>query len=209
MNYLEGFHISELLLQLLTIHSAARSDETLLKWLIEHGADPNAELRGRGCWPRTILSTAAYYFSSSAVSYLLEHGARPDSSAVQMVIRRQSLEWQRKNIMLGKCTGSRYAPPLTEQERITMVTTLLNHGADINAVEEGLGYRFLNVAIVPKGAPPLRMAIEYDDLQLVRLLLNRGADLEQVDHLGKTTLQAAGQLRTRNKQALKRALMGQ
>jgi ankyrin repeat protein len=194
---------------LLTIRSAAYSNEDLLKWLIEHGADPNVKLSGRGEWPRTILSTAAYYLSPSAVSYLLEHGARPDRSVLQMVVRRQSLEWQRGNIRLGPSTGSRYAPPLTEQERITVATMLLDHGADINAVEEGLEYRLTKVAIIPKGATALRMAIKHDDLQMVRLLVNRGADLEQIDHVGKTTLQAAGQMRTRNKQALKRALMGQ
>jgi hypothetical protein len=66
-----------------------------MRYLIEHGADPNLDIPPRrGAWPCTVLSRAAYNLAPEAVTYLLEHGSRVDHSAMHMVIRRQSYDTQ-------------------------------------------------------------------------------------------------------------------
>lgn len=57
-------------------------NETCVKWLLEHGADPN--VRGkRGITP---LATAALYPSTAILELLLSHGAELDPQALYKAI---------------------------------------------------------------------------------------------------------------------------
>ncbi|KAF2431159.1 ankyrin [Tothia fuscella] len=183
---------------------ASAHHEPTLRWLVQHGSDANLALRRRrGGWPHSIMSRAALHSAPSAMRFLLENGARPDNNALHMVIRRQS----HKRRPRGNPRMTTF-PTLTEHERIEMINLLIDYGADINAVEDNLYHQYLNAAYVPRGSTPLRMAVDFRDYEVIKLLVSRGADKNRRDDGGKTALEAAGQLNTRRKTAIKTALVG-
>jgi len=178
-----GIHPNELLLELVFllrgVYSLLMSDSSLygkdklMQYLIKHGADPNLEIPPRrGAWPCTILSRAALYSIPEALTFLLERGARPDESALHMVIRRQSYETQFK---LDE--RSRYEP-LTSDDRAKMVQTLLAWGSDPNAAECGLRWKASSSALRAPVLVPLQMALNCGDAVVAKVLMEAGARVD-------------------------------
>lgn len=141
-----------------------------MRYLVEHGADPNLEIPAkRGAWPRTMLSRVALYLTPDSLIFFLENGARPDSSALHMIIRRQSSQ-----VQFDYDERSWYAP-LTSEERIAMVKLLISHGLDPNLEEDGLRCRATSCALQEPSLTPLQLAQEFGDVEVSALLVQAGA----------------------------------
>lgn len=82
------------------------------------------------------------------------------------------------------------------RSQVELVAALLEHGADLNAlVEHGTpGRRFsadFSIRAQLIGRDAFWLAVKYGEVEIVRLLLDRGADPFQVTDNGVTTLQVA------------------
>ena len=85
-------------LQFLTNYSDALFDTELVRWLIEHGADPNARCR----YDITPLSVAAATASKEVIELLFELGASVRSKlTVRTKLSRSS--WQRAPPLMQSC----------------------------------------------------------------------------------------------------------
>lgn len=118
----------------------------MLRWLLEHGADPNVMAeRPPGAalsihrW--TPLANAAELTDPTALQILLSYGAELDPQALFHAIG---------------------AYP-RQRNGIATMAVLIDHGADVNYVAE-------------KWATPLHLAVRRNSKEKVRYLLERGAD---------------------------------
>ena len=64
--------------------------------------------------------------------------------------------------------SSLYSEPQTEQDKAKIVQELLNHDADINALDS-------------RGKTPLHLAVSAKTTEVVKVLLKRGADPDITD----------------------------
>ncbi|KAF2434571.1 ankyrin, partial [Tothia fuscella] len=122
----------------------------LFQWLLDHGADINHQQQGgAGC----VLDTAALNHSTGTVSFLLAKGADI----------RQSV-------------GLHCAIMRTDDQGANMLNYLLDHGADINALEYQHVPDYFNTKREHGLGSPLQMAVRKGKSNLVRLLLESGAN---------------------------------
>lgn len=149
-----------------------RSNTALAKFLIEQGADVN---RGPGFTP---LHWAAGYFGNTGVNG-------------RMGLRDEDSEWARIEGLEGRA-------------KLDFVKLLLDHGADVNAradvaprAERGdMGRSVINASLgtreaVKFGATPFWLAARVADVDIMRLLLQRGADASIRTGRNVTPLMAA------------------
>jgi ankyrin repeat protein len=162
--------------------AAEQGQNTVAKFLLEHGADPNAHYKSTV----TALHTAARQGNVELARLLLEHGAQ-----VNPVEHNHS-------------TPLEYAVGQTSRE---MVELLFEHGAVIPQKPPGywtvfhewaLGGGDTNIAQVllahkadvnakgSDGQTPLHFAVNQGQLQAVEWLLKHGADVNARDNRGKT-----------------------
>ena len=125
------------------------SNEALRDWFLAHGADPNIS-NGVG-W--TALDVAASSLPLSVVESLINHGGKPRLSSA-----------------LPRAAKSK-TPDALEK-----VVYLLDHGAPINALEYEFSPYFFDLrsGLCPTSA--LHSAVGRQHEEMVKLLLNRGAD---------------------------------
>jgi uncharacterized protein len=151
----------------------SRDPFPLIVKLLDAGADPNAVInstpraRMREGSPRIVYSTAimraAFSGDIELVKLLLAHGADP-----------HIISSDRETTLMAACgTGfingyHRQRPPA---ERLEVVKLLIDLGEDVNAAD---GY----------GITPLMVAANLGDLNVVKYLVEKGADLNAHD-LGK------------------------
>jgi uncharacterized protein len=145
----------------------------LIKKLLDAGADTNAivnntpRARMREGSPRIVFATAlmraAFSGDIELVKLLLAHGADPH---IQSKDRETSL-------MAACGTGfiNGYHRQRTSAERLEVVKLLIDLGEDVNAADS-------------YGITPLMVASNMGDIQIVRYLVDKGADLSAHD-LGK------------------------
>ena len=153
-----------------TTHGAAPLHEASLAGykeivmeLLTHGADPNLATVFSPTEPdfaigETPLMCAAMNSHPETVKTLLEHGADPN--------RHNSVGASALGLALGAYTS--------EETLLASVTALLTHGADVNEV------------FGPEKRTGLMIAVQMSSEPLVRLFLERGADLTRTDADGKT-----------------------
>ena len=145
----------------------------LIKKLLDAGADPNALInstpraRMREGVPRLVYATAlmraALAGDVELARMLLSYGADPK------VISRD-----RETVLMAACgTGfiNGYHRQRTPAERLELVKLLVELGLDVNAADN-------------YGITPLMVAANLGDLEVVRYLVSKGADLAAHD-LGK------------------------
>jgi ankyrin repeat protein len=139
--------------------AASTDDVELIQWLLEHGADPNAN---NDLPSLSTLAEAATEASTNVVGLLLEHGASlHQSDALQAAARAG---------------------------RVDMIEYLLGKGADINEViEDKWGYA--HSKLDEKVGTALHQAAAYGKRDAVMLLLEKGADMTIKDEKGRTALQ--------------------
>lgn len=149
----------------------------ILRFLLEKGVDANPEFGARA-WPPTLLSRGAYSLKPHDFKLLLDYGARPDASAIHICLRRQNFDVQKARIsQVGRTRP--YWPRLSEGERYAMVSMLLDAGADPNVFEYGFHFKATSSARPCLVETPLHMAKRMEDLRIVDLLHERGADKDE------------------------------
>ena len=151
--------------------------------LLEAGADINLTLPD-GTSPLVIAVINAHYDVAVA---LLDRGADPKAAAQGWTALHQ-LVWTRRP---NRHYNNPVAIPTGTVTDLELARVLVAHGADINArqtAEPRDGYR--NV-LNRKGATPFLLATKAVDLELMRLLLDLGADPRLTNEDGTTPLLAA------------------
>lgn len=168
------------------LHVAACSDQNyaVVKLLLDRGADINAEDSLR----KSSLHNACLNNAPRVAELLLDSGADIDAvhnyktalydackehsnGMVQLLLERGA------NVNLGDCGDGLVTSPLAaacDWGNVMIATLLINHGADINAVD-------------PSSGTALYAACSGGDQAIVRLLLQNGADIEAAGGMGLPT----------------------
>ena len=168
------------------LYVAARSGQNhaIVKFLIDRGADVNAEDRGRsrplriGCLHNVIrvgllldsgadIDAVGYYGTALRDAYWVE-----DDGSVQLLVARGA----KVNLGDSARNGVMDFPLVIACLRGHVVTVqhLINHGADINVVDSTYGTALTAACSTGREA-------------IVRLLLENGADIEGTEKIGDPT----------------------
>jgi ankyrin repeat protein len=158
----------------------------LIKVLLAHRADPNARLKapilvrvhdrgdpqlGEGATP---LMRAAKKSDTDVMRVLLDAGADPRLST-----RTGATALALASGLGGAGRFAEYdARQVTEADQIEAARLCLDHGADVNAVNEA-------------GQTAMHAAVAGRDAEFVRFLVGRGARLDVKDRQGRTPLDVA------------------
>lgn len=142
----------------------------VVRWLLEHGADPNIKDR-RGF---TALDYASYKYSLEVVKLLVQHGADvTNTSAIHGAV----------------ANSIKFAP--VNPGRLDIVSYLLECGANVNQLWPIMPDVYERPHITPYTGTPLHSAVEAENPESVRYLLSRGADRTIKGALGMTPLEVA------------------
>ena len=137
-------------------------DERLVRWFLDHGADPNI---GGTRFAQTPMFFAARTANLNVLRILHENGGKFD------------------NLLHEAITCD-------TPGRREIIDYLLAHGADVSATRSAHPPTHALSAWEPGGAP-LHYAIRAQKKDLVILFLQHGASLESTDKEGRTPLQLA------------------
>ena len=130
----------------------------MVTWLLNHGADPNA----RCCWDYTPTSQAMLSASIHLIDYLFTRGA----------------DAQRGELL-------QYAVLRNRSDALDVVRRAVEHGAPINKVKyEDDSEVFWERKPFGLGTP-LHRAAEFGKAEIVKYLLEQGADPLKLDSRGK------------------------
>ncbi len=141
----------------------------VVRWHLEHGADPNVRTR-RGF---TALDYAGYKYSLEVVKLLVQHGADVTNTRA----------------IHGAVANSIKFPPVNPG-RLDIVNYLLECGANINQLEPTAD-EYERPPITPYTGTPLHCAVQSENPEHVSYLLSRGADRSIKGALGMTPLEVA------------------
>lgn len=140
------------------LSSSVVEDEVCVRWLLEHGADPNARCEIN----LTALSDAVRFAPLSTIEFLLDHGG---------------------DVAKGELL---HHALLRDDKVLETATLLLDRGAPINRnMYEDDEQGFLRCGIM--SVTPLHSAASKGMVDVVKLLLERGADIHKLDGLGLLT----------------------
>jgi ankyrin repeat protein len=130
----------------------ALDDESMMRWLLEHEADPNVHDENGFC----ALDTAALTSSTDTILFLLDNGA----DIRQSFPLHSALERTEEN----------------KKDIVPVMTLLLDHGADIDALENQRPVGSFGRVFTFGLGTALYKAVKKKSLEGVKLLLERGAD---------------------------------
>ena len=180
------------------IHFAARvGDLESVKLLLDAGVDINIETQphegvsraGAGYTPLLIAVLRA---QEDVAMYLLDHGADPNIDATGMTpLHWASTSWEgyASNPVYGFIDPMSGIPDRDAKLRI--VRALLAHGADVNARMTSRQPSFATGYTDAKGATPFLLAASVDDVEMMQLLLDAGADPTIETETNATAIMAA------------------
>ena len=142
----------------------------VLAYLLSKGADPDVQTNENGA---SVLAGLAFVNEVEGVRMLLEHGADPDRG------RAESLETPLHHALAGSAGG----------DRTEVVRLLIKHGADVNAATRPgvVSCNFWREART-RGETPLHRAAAYGSFEVIRMLLEAGADRARRDVNGDSAL---------------------
>jgi ankyrin repeat protein len=183
-------------------HSARFSAMDVIKALLAANVDPNPELRmhrptrggytGRFSEPlldtgATPLLRATIANDMEVVQALLAKGASPNINAMGVTPFLAAA---------GAGGGQRGGPGVTRGgEAIALMDVLLQHGADVNAQVTGTKTYSMRNARTPstnEGMTALHVAAQAGRTDLVRYLLEKGANVDIVDANGRKAIDLVG-----------------
>ncbi|XP_012452055.1 potassium channel AKT1 [Gossypium raimondii] len=154
--------------------AALRGDDLLLHQLLKRGLDPN-ESDNSG---RTALHIAASKGSENCVLLLLDYGADPNSkdSEGSVPLWEAMLAGHDKVAQLLKDNGGNinagdvghFACTAAEQNNLYLLKEIVRYGGDVTCPRNN-GYTALHVAVCE------------DNIEIVKFLLEQGADIDQPD----------------------------
>lgn len=172
----------------LPVYLAVLHENTpFLTFLHTHGASPsNVRKHLSGCFTSS-LAVAAGTKPIHFVGTLLAHGAHPDPNGLHAAIRRTT----------------------EDSERMAILQMLLEHGADVNALETGTGILPRKMGRAPPylQMTPLYLACQRGDLYVVRLLLAHGADKDMQNQEGERDMGSPRSLAERSRNVDLRVMM--
>ena len=166
------------------VYAVRANDLESVKVLLAAGADIN-QTTGYG-WSPLLVATQNRYYGLGA--YLLEQGADPNLTN-NGGWTPLYLATDNRNIENGD-----YPVRKGDMDHLAFITLLLDKGADVNArVKDSTETRtvFTNQWLDENGATAFLRASQSGDLELMKLLLARGADPKIATVLGVTALQVA------------------
>ena len=155
-----------------------------VKTLLAAGASVNQTTRYG--WSPLLVATQNRYYQLA--SYLLDHGADPNLtnkgawSPLYLAVDNRNIE------------GGDYPVPKADMDSLEFITKLLDKGAAVNwRVQESTWFRtvFTSQWVHEDGATAFWRASQSSDLELMKLLLARGADPNIATNVGVTPLQVA------------------
>lgn len=166
------------------VYAVRSNDLESVKVLLDAGADVN-QVTGYG-WSPLLVATQNRYYRLGA--YLLERGANPNlpnnGGWTPLYLATDN-----RNIENGD-----YPVRKGDMDHLAFITLLLDKGADVNArVKDSTETRtvFTNQWLDENGATAFLRASQSGDLELMKLLLARGADPKIATVLGVSALQVA------------------
>jgi ankyrin repeat protein len=166
------------------VYAARSNDLETVKVLLEAGADIN-QTTGYGWSPLLVAAQNRYY---KLAAYLLDRGADPNL-ANNGGWTPLYLATDNRNIENGD-----YPVRKGDMDHLAFITLLLDKGANVNGrVKDSTETRtvFTNQWLDENGATPFLRASQSGDLELMKLLLARGADPKIATTLGVTALHVA------------------
>jgi ankyrin repeat protein len=183
------------------LHFAARvGDLESVKLLLAAGVDINLQTQagdgegGRGATGSgyTPLLVATVRAQVAVALYLLDHGADPNIGAAGFTpLHWASTSWEgfASNPVYG------FEDPMSgipdRQAKLHLVKSLLAKGANVNARMTKRPPNFATGYTDSVGATPFLLAASVDDLEMMRLLLEAGADPKIPTATSATTIMAA------------------
>ncbi len=166
------------------VYATRANDLDTVRVLVEAGADIN-QATGYGWSPLLVAAQNRYY---TLAAYLLDHGASPNLPN-KGGWTPLYLATDNRNIENGD-----YPVRKADMDHLAFIRLLLDNGADVNArVKDSTETRtvFTNQWLDENGATPFLRAAQSGDLELMKLLLARGADPKIATALGVTALHVA------------------
>ena len=188
-------------------HSARSSVMDVIKALLAANVDPNPELRmhrptrggytGRFSEPlldmgATPLLRATIANDMEVVQALLAKGASPNINAMGVTPFL---------VAAGVGGGGQRGGPEHEGGELALMDVLLQHGADVNAQVTGTKTYSMRIARSPstnEGMTALHVAAQAGRADLVRYLLEKGANAEIADSNGRKAIDLVGGARAGN-----------
>jgi ankyrin repeat protein len=166
------------------VYAARANDLDTVKVLLEAGAGIN-QVTGYG-WSPLLVATQNRYYALAA--YLLDHAADPNLPN-KGGWTPLYLATDNRNIENGD-----YPVRKADMDHLAFIRLLLDKGADVNArIKDSTETRtvFTNQWLDENGATAFLRASQSGDLELMNLLLSRGADPRIATVLGVTALHVA------------------
>jgi len=152
--------------------AAQQNDVETARILLRAGAKPN---HGSGDMSALIIASAMGH--TKMVDLLLDNGADPNVS-----------DWRGYNPLLLVVRDSNYGIDLAQKDSIVaIVNSLLKHGANPNLrLKQPKAQTITEISL--DGATPLVLAAEVNNVEVVKLLLDAGADPRIPTEQGTTAL---------------------
>ncbi len=166
------------------VFAARQGDIESVKVLLEHGAEVNGQTEGG--W--TALLAAVQNRNYKLAQLLLEHGADPKIqnkggwSPLYLATDNRNIE------------GGDYPTRKADMDHLAIIELLIERGADVNTrMHSSTETRtiFTHQWLYEDGATPFLRAAQSSDIELMRVLLEHGADPKLATDDGTTPLMVA------------------